>query len=377
MTSLLKAPLPASPAVDWPALEREHGWLRELADCPQEPVHHGEGDVLTHTKLVVEALLEDPDWRALDEQGRLELYLAALLHDVGKSQTTRVEDGRVVSPGHSRRGAIMARRLLWEAGLEPHARERVCGLIRGHMAPYFLVVGASQEPEEARRRALALSLTADCARLHLLARADARGRISETAAELSENVELFAAYCDELGCLRTPFPFPSDHSRFLYFRREGRDPSYHAYDDTRSRVTMLHGLPGAGKDTYVERELAEAPVVSLDGIRKELKVSATDNQGAVLQLAKERCREHLRQGADFVWNSTVISRSQREPLLGLFADYDARVDIVQVEVAASRHGEQNRARGASAVPDAAIERMLYRWEPPDLTECHTLTVAGP
>ena len=51
--------------------------------------------------------------------------------------------------GHARRGAIIARRLLWEAGVGPFARERICALVRHHMAPYHLI-----DSEHAVRRTL-------------------------------------------------------------------------------------------------------------------------------------------------------------------------------------------------------------------------------
>lgn len=371
-------PVPSGPAwaVDWPRLEATLP-LEPLAACPQEPLHHGEGDVLAHTKLVVESLVADDDWRALDEQSRYELFLASLLHDFGKPATTREEEGRLVSPGHARVGSVIARRLLWEAGVDPRVRERVCALVLHHMQPFFLASRASDDPVEARRRALEISWVAGCERLGLLARADARGRLSETASDFELNAELFQAHCEELGCLKEAYPFASHHSRFLFFLKPSRDPAYEAYDDTRSRVTMLSGLPGAGKDSYVHDHLYGAPVVSLDEIRLEMGIPATDNQGPVVQLARERCREHLRAGRDFVYNATNIARRYRSPFIGLFADYNARVDVVQIEVPASRHDEQNRGRGhEKAVPQDAIERMLRAWEPATLAECHSLKVVG-
>jgi hypothetical protein len=50
------------------------------------------------------------------------------------------------------------------------------------------------------------------------------------------------------GCPSQPFAFPSDHSRFLYFRTAGRDPDDLAHEDLAAEVALLSGLPGAGKD---------------------------------------------------------------------------------------------------------------------------------
>ena len=112
--------LPAAPAwqLDWPALLDRLPMLRALAGCPQDPVYHAEGDVLVHTRLVVEALVASAEWRALPQAARAILFAAALLHDAGKPARTAIEpDGRVVSPGHALAGARLARALLyWATG---------------------------------------------------------------------------------------------------------------------------------------------------------------------------------------------------------------------------------------------------------------------
>ena len=44
-------------------------------------------------------------------------------------------------------------------------------------------------------------------------------------------------------------------------------------------------------------------MVSLDDLRADLDVDATENQGEVIQAARESCREHLRAGRDFAFNA--------------------------------------------------------------------------
>lgn len=364
----IRAPLPGEP-VDWPALETAWPWLAALADCPQEPEHHGEGDVLAHTKLVVGELLEGAAYAAAGEDDRQLLFLTALLHDIGKPQTTKLEDGRLTSRGHSRRGAILARRLLWQAGVDPALREQVCALIRQHMLPFFLV-----ENDDALDRAAAVSWQTRCDLLAAQAHADARGRVSATSSELTVNTGLYEAFCEEAGCLTDRFPFANAASRFEFFRTPGRDPRYAVHEQFRCRATVLSGLPGAGKDTWVAANAAGRPVVSLDDVRRELKVAATDNQGAVIQTAREQAREHLRAGRDFIWNGTNLSKRLRSQVIDLLADYNAHVTVVSMEVPAAVHDERNQSRGARAVPSAAVERMLEQWEPADLTECHQLEV---
>ena len=86
-----------------------------------------------------------------------------------------------------------------------------------------------------------------------------------------------------------PYPFASDHARFSYFRRDDRDPAYAAYDDTRSRVVVLSGLPGSGKDLWIARHGDGRPVVSLDDLRRERGVKRGDKaaEGRLIQDARE------------------------------------------------------------------------------------------
>lgn len=357
-------PAPPDYALDWGRVEEEFPQVRRMAGCPQDPVHHAEGDVLIHTRMVVEALTAMPAWRALPRAEREIVFTAALLHDVAKPDCTRVEEGRVTSRGHSKRGAVTVRALLWSMGVPIAAREQVAGLIRFHQVPFFLI-----DKPDGRRTLYEVSQSTRCDLLALVAEADARGRLCADSQRLLDNISLFTQYAEEHGCLKGPRLFPNDHSRFLYFRREGRDPDYAAYDDTVCEVVMMSGMPGAGKDFWVAEHAAGLPVVSLDALRRGMKVSPTENQGPVVSRAREAAREHLRKRRDFVWNATNISRQMRELSVNLFAAYNARVRIVYVEAPEGRLYAQNRER-EEAVPAEVIRKLTARWEVPDLTEAH-------
>lgn len=333
-----------------------------MRGCRQDPVHHGEGDVWIHTRMVCEALAGLDDWRALRQPERELVFAAALLHDVAKPLCTRTEDGRITSRGHSPRGAMEARRILWEHGVDVVRREQICAMVRYHQIPFFLI-----ERDNAERMALLISQQARCDYLAMLAGADARGRICEDQPGLLLKIGLFAEHCRELGCLDRPWQFPSPTSRFEYFRRDGRDPHYRVHDDSRCEVILMSGLPGSGKDSWLGRHAPGLPVVSLDGIRCELGVEASDDQGEVVQAARDRAREFLRCGASFAWNATNLTREVRAQLIALFTGYRARARIVHIE-APYAETQQRNANRAHAVPGPAMARMLERWDVPAVTE---------
>src|SRR5262245_31636272 len=235
MTNLLEYP-PTAPdwAVNWDQMDREYPFVRALAGCPQDPIHHAEGDVWIHTRMVCEALAALPDWRALPEVERRIVFAAAVLHDVSKPEYTRVEEGgRITSRGHSRRGSIAARQILWRMRTPFVAREQVCALIRFHQVPYYLI-----ERPDPRRVGIEASQTARCDLLALLAEADVRGRNCADQQRLLDNVGPFTEQVSELGCRYGPYAFASDHARVLFFLDEKRIPEAPAHVTHRGEVVL-------------------------------------------------------------------------------------------------------------------------------------------
>lgn len=348
--------------VDWEQIDDSFPWIQRLRGCLQDESHHGEGDVWIHTRMVAEALAALDGWRERPEAERFILFAAALLHDVAKPSCTRLDQGRITSRGHSARGAIDARRLLWEMHVPFKMREQICALIEHHQSPFHLI-----EHPDAQRRLFRISQTANCGHLVILSRADILGRICDDQEKLMERIALFEELCREYDCLESPRIFASAHSRFEYFRMESRNPDYLAHEDFSCQVTMLSGLPGSGKDTWIERHLPGVPAVSLDVLRAEMGEEATGSQGRVVHAAREHAREFLRRGENFIWNATNLSREIRSQLVALFTAYRARIQIIYVESSADALSSQNRER-TKRVPAGAIERMLDRWQVPSPIE---------
>ena len=100
-------------------------------------------------------------------------------------------------------------------------------------------------------------------------------------------------------------------------------------------------------------------------------MDAADDQGEVIQLARERCRELLRAGRSFAFNGTNLLRQTRRRWIDLFADYNARVEVVYVEPPMRVILEQN-ARRVRPVPERIIKELADKCEPPTISESHGL-----
>jgi len=339
-----------------------------MAACNQDAQWHAEGDVWTHTKMVCAELERLADWPSLDRAAQLKLLFTALLHDSGKPATTLVEPetGRTRSPKHALLGTEIARRALREFDCDLRTREEITALVRFHGRPPFLLEKPSPEHE-----VIWLSWLVNNRLLYLFALADTRGRHAKEMSRPEENLHLWKLAAEERNCFLGPYAFANGQARFLFYRDQLSSLHYSPHMDYRCIVTLMSGLPGAGKDTWLAKYRPGLPVVALDAIRDALDVEATDNQGEVIQAAREQCREHLRAGRDFAFNATNITRQMRQRWIDLFNDYEAKIEIVYIEPQVGSILAQNKRR-TNPVPEEVILRLLEKLEPPTITECHDL-----
>lgn len=172
---------------------------------------------------------------------------------------------------------------------------------------------------------------------------------------------------------RQPYRFANDQARFLFYRQKEPDLHYVPHEDYRCGVTMMSGIPGSGKDAWLAANRPDLPIVSLDDIRAELDVEPVDDQGEVIQRAKERCREFLRSGKSFAFSATNLLYQTRKRWIDLFADYGARIEIVYVEPPLPVILAQNKRRDRK-VPETVIRELADKCEPPTWTEAHGLVV---
>ncbi|MGK5011905.1 AAA family ATPase [Janthinobacterium sp. MDB2-8] len=345
----------------------------ELAKTtPQNPVYHAEGDVWTHTMMVVESLLGMLEYQQATRAEQEIVFLAALLHDVAKCSTTVIDPvtGAIGQPGHSRKGALDARIALWDCDVPFAVREEICRLINVHQVPFFALEQSRRgvTPEFTVRE---LSWQVDIRLLAMLAEADIRGRICPDPQRILDAIELFRELAREEGCYGQRRVFVDDHTRVKYFRGAEAHPDYSLFQEPGSHVIVMSGLPASGKNTWVEKHHPRLPVVSFDDARTALGLKHGKNEGQVGDYAEERARELLRRGEPFVWNATHLSKLMREKTLKLLYKYQAQVELVYLEQPRKELLRRNGQRDTS-LSNKKLQAMLWNWEIPLPMEAHAV-----
>ena len=332
--------------IDWEVIENSRlaPYIREMKETPQNPLYHAEGDVWTHTRMVCEeivALMASEEYRRLGRRKQEELFLAALLHDIGKIKCTRLESGVWTSPNHTVVGSQMAREILWrECGFRgteelQRFRETVCALIRYHASPTHIL---EQKCPERRliRMASAGELTQDFSLdlLCILARADLRGRIydADEKDRLFKMVDFCIDRAWEVRCLWHPREIPSAFLKYAYFEGRTTLPGEVLRDDTWGEVILVCGLPTPAKTVWIREHYGSYPVASSD----------------------ESAGGYLREKVPFVWEDAGLTPSVRRKRVSRAVNSGASVKIVWVE---GRWEEQME----SAMPPEQFEAHRVEW----------------
>lgn len=344
--------------------------LKLLEATPQEPEYHGEGNVFIHTNMVLEAMINGPDYNRATEDERFVLFYAALLHDIAKPSTTVIDEvtGKIGQPGHSRRGAIDARIMLWRAGVPFGLREEICRIITVHQLPFFALAGDKRSGKTAEFLIHKLSCEQSLWMLCAMATADMEGRVYHDKQGVLADIELFRMLADEEGCLNGPKQFPDAYTKLCYFRGASISPDYALFRERKgSDVVVLSGMPASGKDHFCKTQYPDIPVVSIDDAREELGLRYGKNNGMAAHLAFDKAKDLLRQGKPFVWNTTLLSSQMRTKTLDLLHDYHADVNLVYLEQTEKVIYQRNSKRDTS-LKNEGIRDMLNKWEVPLPTE---------
>ncbi|EZP27701.1 CCA tRNA nucleotidyltransferase [Microbacterium oleivorans] len=144
--------------------------------------HHHHKDVYEHSLTVLAQAIELEKQRHPGQAPDVTLRLAALLHDIGKPATRKLEPGGAVSfHHHDVKGARMARKRLQALKFDGATTDAVCQLIEQHLRFFGYAEGAWTD--SAVRRYVR-DAGEQLERLHILTRADVTTRNKRKAGRL-------------------------------------------------------------------------------------------------------------------------------------------------------------------------------------------------
>ena len=190
-----------------------------------------------------------------------------------------------------------------------------------------------------------------------------------------ENLHFWKLMAEEAGCFHQPYPFSTDHARFTFFRQREPNLHYVPHEDFSCTVTLMSGLPASGKDTWLstnrDRPSRLFRWMTFEVNSALILLTIRDEWG---RKPKNAVGSLLRSGTSFAFNATNTMRQTRGRWLDLFADYNARIEIVYVEPPFENLLQQNKARSKD-VPEPVIRGLAEKCEPPTWIECHSLVIS--
>ncbi len=161
-------------------------FLYKLKEAEQSPKYHPEGNVWNHTMLVVDHAAKNKA-KSIDDKV---FMWAALLHDIGKPDTTRNRKGRITSYDHEKVGAVLAREFLNEFIEDEEFIESVVVLVRWHMQILYVVKNMPFADIESMKEQVNINEVA------LLGLCDRLGRVGVNVKEEENNIIAFIKKCD-------------------------------------------------------------------------------------------------------------------------------------------------------------------------------------
>ena len=134
------------------------------------------------------------------------------------------------------------------------------------------------------------------------------------------------------NCYDSYFTFYNDFTKYKYLHTDEKYMYSQFYDNTTNEAIIMCGLPASGKDTYINNNLRNNyKVITLDEIRKELKIKPNEDQTKVIEEAKKLMKTALANKQNIVWNATSLNVFFRKTQIDLLKKYNYSVKIIYLD----------------------------------------------
>ena len=368
--------------VNWPKLEQMHEFQR-LKAAKQSSIWHKEGDALVHTKMVaeqMEKLLAHRHFEVGCERWIM-LMAAAVCHDLGKGTNTKWDKDKNdwSANNHGQASAWITRTMFYDEDF--NLREKVCFICRWHMTLHHIF----DKPERTTRGLLKLYYgPVRLDDMILMKEADSLGSINDTDTleQVRSTTEKIIDEATKLNLMGTNYPYAGFKNSWHKMEFFAHPEKYNTPEDVADAdsgwkseftVTVMVGIPGSGKDYYIEHSgLKNWPVLCRDNIRQEIGLQGEKPQGnkqqeeEVTKIFNERMFSYLKNKQSFVVNNTNTNMRWRSELVRQLLPYHPNINFVYCE-SPDLHFNKERRKGM--MPDTVIDRFWKEMEFPSPTEC--------
>ena len=341
-----------------------------LKDTPQSKKYHHEGDAYKHTMLVVDAMreiistLEHPS-----HEYKLTLMAAALCHDLGKVTTTYFDGSKqdYACKNHGAEGEKIIRSLFFDE--EPKLLNNVCSLVRHHMAFHHIFDGG----KDTKNKLITMSLYPMSIKEHLFMNiADKKGTVNETETDdfIKAHFDRIKSEAEELGIFEQPYLFKTTEERRLFFNPKAN------IDKPKFTMFVMIGLPGSGKNYYIEKFLSTVLEISRDDIRTKIGIKGEKPQGNkeqeeyVTQIFNDEVIKCCKEQKDFVINNTNVKKQYRDGYRNLVKRYNPYI----VYILLNTDVDTCKERRKGLMPLTVIDKMAKNFDYPDPSEYDELII---
>lgn|SRR3712207_62137 len=163
-------------------------FIFDLINVDQNPKYHPEGTVWNHTMMVIDEAAQN---KHLSKDKKIFMW-ASLLHDIGKTPTTKIRKGKITSYNHDKVGKGMSIKFLEEFNCSEDFIKEVSALVRWHMQPLFVVKDT--------RFAQIEDMLRDCSlkEIALLSKCDRLGRGNLNKARKEEEIDSIKLFIEKV-----------------------------------------------------------------------------------------------------------------------------------------------------------------------------------
>lgn len=369
--------------------------FKVLHESMQSPPFHCEGSVLVHSDMAAKIVLQLMEEEHITKQeDKVALYLATILHDIGKPPTAEFNEkkNRITAHGHEREGVWLAKEFLFKYFSEFNypMRYQIINLIRWHMAPRDMM---NQGTTINKLKMLSLSVNTKL--LYLLSQADTLGRTGNEYKSGMFALELYKQACQDSGCwkkqYRPPLTTHLDNASYSLARwnilMNGASESDRTYDLAKDlmhpiapnfQILLLIGAPASGKTTVrnqLEKQYPQAKIISMDDRRKELcgDINDQSKNNEIFGWQEKEVRKAMKARLSVVVDCTNPTFKLRKILLRIAREYGALVSAIYWDLPLKTLLERNANR-EKRVPDTVVERFYKALEYPHPVEFDQLTI---